>query len=65
MNLCQFKNGSIVEDVYTSNHYRIIENDKHGMSVVENLSNGKKETWNACNNNRFIELRGQLELKFE
>lgn len=65
MNLYEIKNNSIVEDRYNDNHYRVIENDRHGMGTVENLSNGNREIWNSCNNDRFIPLKGQLEFKFK
>ena len=58
----EFKEGNILDDFYTRDHYKIVEPDKHGMSVLFNLTTRENEVWNSCNNCRFTKLEGQLEL---
>jgi hypothetical protein len=59
---CEFKEGDILDDFYTGDHYKVVEPDKHGMAVLLNLGTRKNEVWNAENNFRFTKLKGQLEL---
>ena len=62
MNLFEFKEGDIIRDKYSDNHYEVIEPDKSGMSKIRKLSDGGVEYWNAYNNNRFYKMKGQLSL---
>ena len=62
MNLYEFSAGDMVGDVYTGEHYEVLEPDKKGMAKIRNVSDGKLEEWNAYNNNRFYKLKGQLSL---
>lgn len=62
MNLFEFKEGDIIGDKYSDNHYQVIEPDKSGMAKIRELSDGGVEDWNAYNNNRFYKMKGQLSL---
>ena len=62
MNLFEFKEGDIIRDKYSDNHYEVIESDKSGMAKIRKISDGGVEDWNAYNNNRFYKMKGQLSL---
>ena len=60
--LFRCQKGDIVEDYYDHRHYRVIENDRHAMGKVMDLSDGRVSIWNSCCNCRFVPLKGQMEL---
>lgn len=55
-NPCDFKDGDLIRDPSVRKNYRVITADKRGMAKLLNLDSGKEETWNACNNKRFVHL---------
>lgn len=62
MNPCDFKSGDKVFSFYTGEKYKVLESNKSGMEKLINLENNAIEDWNACNNNHFNKLEGQLKL---
>ena len=64
MNLIDFKVGDTVGEIYQPYTYKIINISQNGMAQVYNITLNRYEEWNACNNNRFFKLEGQLKINF-
>lgn len=61
-NISDFKDGDIIQSIYSGISYKVISRDKNGMAVLLNLKTEQKERWNAYNNPHFFALKGQLNL---
>ena len=61
-NISDFKDGDVIQSIYSGISYKVVSKDKNGMAVLLNLTTDKKEHWNAYNNRHFFALKGQLNL---
>lgn len=54
MNPIEFKEGSIIQSVYTGEIYRVDKFYGNGMVLLYKVKNRVMENWNAYNNRHFI-----------